>query len=45
MRAMGTVDMFAKEKDPEIRGDIIGFQMRALALPIRNKAIGAIYTA
>ncbi len=45
MKAIGTVDMFAKEKDPLERGDIIGFQMRALALPIRNKAIGAIYSA
>lgn len=45
MRAMGTFDMFVKEKDPLERADIIGFQMRALALPIRNKAIGAIYTS
>lgn len=44
MRAQGTVDMFAKEKDPEQRGDVIGFQMRGLSMPIRNKGIAAIYS-
>lgn len=44
MRAQGTVDMFAELKSPTERGDIFGFQMRALALPIRNKGIGAIYS-
>lgn len=44
MRADGDLDMFSKEKDPEQRGDIIGFQKRGIALPIRGKAIGAIYT-
>lgn len=42
--ARGTVDVFAKYKDPEQRGDIIGFQQRAMALPIRGKYIGAIYS-
>jgi hypothetical protein len=45
MKAMGTVEMFARLKDPEQRGDIIGFQQRFLALPLRNKGIGAIYSA
>lgn len=44
MRAQGSVDMFAKEKDPEQRGDLIGFQMRGLSMPIRNKGIAAIYS-
>lgn len=43
MRAEGTYDMFSRLKDPEARGDIIGFQKRFLALPIRSKYIGAIY--
>jgi hypothetical protein len=42
MRADGEFDMFSRLKDPEARGDIIGFQKRFIALPIRNKAIGAI---
>lgn len=42
MRAQGTQDMFAREKDPELRGDMVGFQMRGVALPIRNKGIAAI---
>jgi hypothetical protein len=44
MRSQGTVDMFIREKDPELRGDMIGFQMRNLTLPMRNKAIAAIYS-
>ncbi|MBD3748943.1 MAG: hypothetical protein IE931_05560 [Sphingobacteriales bacterium] len=42
MRAEGTYDMFSRLKDPENRGDIVGFQKRFLALPIRGKYIGAI---
>lgn len=45
MRADGTADMFSRLKDPEARGDIVGFQKRFVALPIRNKYIGAIYSA
>lgn len=45
MRAKGTADMFATIKDPVKRGDIIGFQMRFIALSIRGKGIGAIYSA
>jgi hypothetical protein len=44
MRADGTTDMFFQLKSPTERGDIIGFQKRALALPIRSKAIGAIFS-
>lgn len=42
MRADGTYDMFSRLKDPEARGDIIGFQKRFLAMPIRGKYTGAI---
>lgn len=45
MRAQGTFKMFDRLNDPEQKGDIVNFQMRALALPKRNKAIGAIYSA
>lgn len=45
MRCQGTFDMFDRLKDPEQKGDIINFQMRGLALPKRDKAIGAIYSA
>lgn len=44
MRCEGTVEMFSKIKDPGERGDILGFQMRALALPMRNKYSAAIYS-
>jgi hypothetical protein len=45
MKVQGTFDMFARLNDPEQAGDIINFMMRALALPLRNKGIGAIYSA
>lgn len=45
MRAEGTYDMFATLKDPGARGDIIGFQQRFTALPIRSKYQAAIYSA
>jgi len=44
MRADGTVDMFSKLRDPEQRGDIVGFQKRFAALSIRKKHSGAIYS-
>lgn len=44
MRARGTMDPFLREKDPEQRGDILGFQMRGLSMPIRSKAVAAIHT-
>lgn len=44
MRADGDLDMFSVLKDPEARGDIIGFQKRGIAMPLRNKGIGSIYS-
>lgn len=44
MRARGTTEPFIREKDPEARGDILGYQQRFTALPLRNKYIGAIYS-
>lgn len=44
MRADGTWDMFVREKDPEQRGDIIGFQKRGLYLPIRSKLQAAVFS-
>jgi hypothetical protein len=43
-RATGNIDVFAKYKDPDQRGDIIGYQQRFSAYSIRNKYIGAIYS-
>ena len=42
MKADGEIFMYANENDPEERGTIIGFDKRFIALPIRNKGIGAI---
>nr|DAW10628.1 MAG TPA: Major capsid protein [Caudoviricetes sp.] len=42
MKADGTVHMYAKYDDPEERGTIVGFDKRFIAVPIRNKGIGAI---
>jgi len=42
MKADGDVYMYAREDDPEQRGTIVGFDKRFIALPIRNKGIGAI---
>lgn len=44
MKAIGDIQMFAKFKDPDHKGDVINFQMRYCALPLRAKAIGAIYS-
>lgn len=44
MRAQGTVEVFAKYKDPDQRGDVLGFQQRFTALSIRGKYMGAIYS-
>ena len=44
MRAMGTTEVFAKYKDPEQRGDILGYQQRFTALPIRGKYIATLYS-
>lgn len=44
MKVDGTIEIFERLKDPEERGDILGFQKRFLALPTRNKFNGAIYS-
>lgn len=44
MRATGTTDVFVTYKSPKERGDILGYQQRFTALPIRGKFIGAIYS-
>lgn len=44
MRATGDMEVFAKYKDPEQRGDVLGYQQRFTAYPIRGKYIGAIYS-
>ena len=43
MRADGDIEVFAKYKDPGERGDVIGFQKRFTALPIRKKYQVVIY--
>ncbi|MFQ9020305.1 MAG: hypothetical protein ACLR6J_00405 [Parabacteroides merdae] len=40
MRADGDIEVFAKYKDPGERGDVIGFQKRFTALPIRKEVPG-----
>ena len=45
MRAVGDVEVFARYKDPQERGDLIGFQQRFTAMPICSKYISAIYSA
>lgn len=45
MKAIGTIEMFYTLKDPANKGDIVNFQMRFCALPLRAKAIGAVYSA
>lgn len=42
MKADGLVHMYARLDDPEERGAIVGFDKRFIALPIRNKGVGAI---
>lgn len=44
MKVDGDVKMYIKEHDPEQRATIIGFDKRFIAMPIRNKGIGAIVT-
>jgi hypothetical protein len=43
-RAQGTVDMYSRLSDPQYRGDIVGFNMRGIAVPVTGKFIGAIYS-
>ena len=42
MRADGTIKMFSRLNDPDIKGDKFNFQKRTLVLPLRNKFQGAI---
>ena len=44
MKADGSVDVFAKYNDPDQKGDVINFQKRFIALPLRSKGLGAIYS-
>lgn len=45
MKADGKVHMYATTNDPKERGAIVGFDKRFVALPIRDKALGAIVSA
>lgn len=45
MKVDGEVYMYVREDDPEERGTIVGFDKRFIAVPIRNKGIGAIVSA
>lgn len=45
MKADGEIYMYARYDDPEERGTIVGFDKRFIAMPIRNKGIGAIISA
>ena len=42
--AKSNFDMYYRLNDPEYRGDVIGFNMRGLALPTTGKYLGAIVT-
>lgn len=42
MKTDGEVYMYVTEDDPKERGTIVGFDKRFIALPIRNRGIGAI---
>jgi len=45
MKADGDVFMYITENDPKERATIVGFDKRFIAVPIRNKGIGAIVSA
>ena len=42
MKADGSVHMYRRDNDPELRGTVVGFDKRFICMPIRNKALGAI---
>lgn len=44
MRADGDTEMFARLRDPEQDGDIVGFGKRFVSMPIRNKYQGSIFS-
>lgn len=45
MKADGEIYIYTKEDDPGERGTIVGFDKRFIAVPIRNKGLGAIVSA
>jgi hypothetical protein len=45
MRADGNVKMYQVKDDPKERATIVGFEKRFIAVPIRNKGLGAIVSA
>lgn len=45
MKADGNVKMFKTVDDPKERATIVGFEKRFIALPLRDKGIGAIVSA
>lgn len=45
MRAVGSTDVFVRYKDPQERGDVLGYQQRFTALSIRGKYAAAFYSA
>lgn len=45
MKADGTVKMYKTVDDPKERATIVGFEKRFIALPLRNKGIGAIVSS
>lgn len=45
MKADGDIKMYSRIDDPEERATIVGFDKRFIAMPIRNKGIGAIVSA
>jgi hypothetical protein len=45
MKADGNVKMYKTVDDPKERATIVGFEKRFIALPLRNKGIGAIVSS
>lgn len=45
MKADGPAHMYARTDDPEQRATIVGFDKRFVAVPLRNRGIGAIVSA
>jgi hypothetical protein len=45
MRAMGTIEGEPEKRWADYRGWLLGFQMRFVAQPFRNKGIAALYSA
>ncbi len=45
MKADGKEKMYSRVDDPESRATVVGFDKRFIALPFRNKGVGAIVSA